>query len=297
MVRLSSGQDVVRALAAARDVEVLAYTLRPGPVLAGLQAAARRGARVRVRLEGAAFNDPKAALARRNRQIVGELAECGADAQLVDSDGTGIPLHAKALLTDGRLFLDDRNFGASDFVIRDSDPSAARAVREIFSGDEPAPNSPSFSIEKRDALAREAALLRAAGPDSDVVVESESFGYGPVCSALDGLAKLGVPVRLLVSSREAAAGGRERMALERLANDGVAVRVCKDSEKYALVGRRAWLGSANASPAFGGPMIDWGLCTNDRATVAAARERVEARWSTARPFKMRIATVRCGWSP
>jgi hypothetical protein len=172
MVRLSSGQDVVRALAAARDVEVLAYTLRLGPVLAGLQAAARRGARVRVRLEGAPFNDPKAALARRNRQIVGELAECGADAQLVDSDGTGIPLHAKALLTDGRLFLDDRNFGASDFVIRDSDPSAARAVREIFSGDEPAPNSPSFSIEK----AKVSVTVRFAVPWTDS--QSSAFPCG-----------------------------------------------------------------------------------------------------------------------
>ena len=75
MVRLSSTAEVVRALSTAHDVTVLSYTLRPGPVRAALESAARRGARVRVRLEGAPFSDAKGALARSNRRIVGGTCE------------------------------------------------------------------------------------------------------------------------------------------------------------------------------------------------------------------------------
>ena len=86
-------------------------------------------------------------------------------------------------------------------------------------------------------------------------------------------------------SREVASNARERKALERLAGDGVAVCLCRDSEKFALAGRRAWIGSANASPDFGTPdMLDWGVCTDDPTVVAAARAAVEARWNAAKPF-------------
>ena len=71
-------------------------------------------------------------------------------------------------------------------------------------------------------------------------------------------------------------------------NDGVRVRVCKDSEKLAVAGSGAWLGSANATAAFGeSDMIDWGLCTSDPAIVSAVRARLEAAWDGAAEFKGR----------
>jgi hypothetical protein len=288
MIRLSRTADVQAAISNARDVDVLAYTLRRGPVLGALEAAASRGARVKVRLEGAPFHDSGGSLALHNRRIVDELARFGIDARLAHADPAGAneaPVHAKAVVADGCLFLDDRNWGADDFIVADGDADAVRSVIDAVDGNAPYDSADSaFAIGKRGALAREAELLRRAHIGDDVIVESESFGYGnPVYAALDELGKRGVAPRLLVSAREAATNGREARALARLASDGVAVRVTRGTEKFALVDDRAWIGSANASPACGNPdMIDWGLCTGDSPTVAAARQRVEARWATAR---------------
>jgi hypothetical protein len=291
MVRLSSSAEVQSVLASAHAIGVFAYTLRRGPMLSGLEAAARRGAHVSVRLEGTPFGDPDGSFARANRRIADELAKCGVDARLAHAGADAArqaPLHAKAIVADGRLFLDDRNWGRNDFVVCDGNRGDVRAVRDALEEDAPSVRRPAFAFAKRDALAGEAGLLRSAEHGDDVIVESESFGNdNPVYVALEALAKGGATPRLLVSSREAASNRKERNALERLSRDGVAVRLCSDSEKFALAGRRAWVGSANASPAFGHPdMIDWGLRTEDRGIVDAARDRVEARWRSARPLKV-----------
>jgi hypothetical protein len=289
MIRLSTTAAASAAVSGARSVDVLAYTLRRGPLLDALEAAALHGACVHVRLEGAPFGDPGGQLATHNRRIAGELARCGADAQLARSTPGSrgdLPVHAKALVADGRLFLDDRNWGANDFVVADSDRNAVREVSAAVEiGAARDATDASFAFSKRGALQREADLLRAARTGADVVVESESFGFAnPVYVALDQLARRGSKPRLIVSSREAR-NAREGAALARLARDGADVRLTSATEKFALAGTRAWIGSANASPDCPKlDMIDWGLCTSDAATVAAARARVEARWSAARPF-------------
>ncbi len=287
MIALSSTSDVRAAISRARDVDVLAYTLARGPVLGALEAAASRGAHVSVRLEGAPYGDSDGALARHNRRIVEELARFGVDARLGHVHPSGdseAPVHAKALVADGRVFLDDRNWRGRDFVVEDRDADAVRAIVDAVEGKTPhgAPNA-AFVLEKRGALAREAELLRAARTGDDVVVESESFGNGnPVYAALDDLGNRGFAPRLLVSAREAT-NEREAKALARLASDGVIVRVTGSTEKFALVDDRAWIGSANASADFGHPdMLDWGLCTGNGDIVSAARERVEARWTAAK---------------
>ena len=190
MIRLSTTADASAAVSGARSVDVLAYTLRRGPLLDALEAAALRGACVRVRLEGAPFGDPGGQLATHNRRIAGELARCGADAQLARSTPGSrgdLPVHAKALVADGRLFLDDRNWGANDFVVADSDRNAVREVSAaVETGAARDATDATFAFSKRGALQREAELLRAARTGDDVVVESESFGYGnPVYAALD----------------------------------------------------------------------------------------------------------------
>ena len=242
-----------------------AYTLH-GPVLLALEDAARRGACVRVRLEGRPFDDPKGRLAAENARLARELRACGAEASLAH------PLHAKALDLDGVLYLDEKNWQRDDLVLRESDAAEARAVATI----------------KHEALAREAQLLADSGRN-DAVVESESFGCcNAVYGALTRLARSGASPRLLVAQNELRGNKREAEVLERLVNDGVRVRVCKDSEKLAVAGGGAWLGSANATAAFGdSDLIDWGLCTRDPAIVSAVRTRLEAAWDGAADFKGR----------
>ncbi len=74
-----------------------------------LEAAARRGARVEVRLEGRPFPDVRRGIERHNEHVVEELRHCGASARLVDRNGR-VPLHAKAARIDGTLYVDDVNF-------------------------------------------------------------------------------------------------------------------------------------------------------------------------------------------
>lgn len=266
MLRLSSTSALIAALARARNVAVRAYTIH-GAVLHALEDAARGGARVEVRLEGAPFADKKGRLARENRRLVGELRAAGIDA------GLDHPLHAKAIDVDGALFLDEKNFdGKADVVVREGDPNDLNAI----------------AWTKSDALQREGALLRDAG--SDAIVETESFGRrNPVSAALDRLARDGKEPRLLVSARDLSGNARERAALQGLVEDGVRVRVCDDSAKFAVNGDRAWLGSANSTVAREPyDMPDWGACTSDARIVATVRERLEARWAGARNYQERV---------
>lgn len=264
MIELSSTSEALAALARGRAIAIEAYTLH-GPVLRAAERAAQRGARVLVCLEGAPENDKDDRLKNENRRLAAELRSFGARVKLEH------PLHAKEIRVDGELYLDGKNWHDDDVVLRDDDAAA---------------DVPAISESKSAALAAEGDLLREASPADDVIVESESFGCcNPVYAALQRLACAGAAPRLLVSAADLHRGNHEWNALERLASDGVRVRVCDDSEKLAAAGDRAWLGSANASCAFGiYDMIDWGLTTNDAAIARTARARLEATWRTARPM-------------
>jgi hypothetical protein len=262
MLRLSSISALIAAIERARNVAVSAYTIHGG-VLGALQRAAKRGAHVEVRLEGAPFADKKGHLAAENRRLVDTLRAAGADAALDH------PLHSKAIDAGGSLFLDEKNFdGDGDIVLREDDPNAARTI----------------AWTKSDALAREGALLRDAG--GDAIVETETFGrFNPVSAALDRLGREGKAPRLLVSAKDLSGNGRERAALQKLVDDGVRVRICDDSVKLAAAGDRVWLGSANGTVAHETfDMPDWGACTADAHIVATVRDRLETRWTNARPL-------------
>jgi phosphatidylserine/phosphatidylglycerophosphate/cardiolipin synthase-like enzyme len=264
VVALSSTREVLDGLRRATKIGVEAYTLH-GPVVSALEAAARRGARVTVGLEGKPYHDPKGRLADENARLAGELRAAGVDVIL------GHPLHAKAISADGTLYLDEKNWGLGDLVLRDDDSAEARAIPMI----------------KHEALAAESELLRTARASDGVIVESESFGCcNPVYDALDGLGRAGAAPRLLVCAHELQGNARERRVLQNLVRDGVRVGVCKDSAKLALAGDRAWLGSANATVAFGdSDMTDWGLCTGDTDIVGAVRNRIESTWRTSKELK------------
>ncbi len=263
MVRLSSFADAVRAVRRARDVRACAYTLHAGPMVRALEAAARGGARVAVWLAREGYGAGDEAVAAENRRIAARLRAAGAEVHL---DGRA---HAKLVSAGGALFLDGRNWGARDLVVRDDGADGVAAG-------------------KRAALAAEASMLRGAAPQAGVLVESESFGSGnPVYAALDALALRGVPVRLLVSDRVLRHDREERGALRRLARDGADVRACRDSEKFALAGDRAWLGSANATYDRGrAELTDWGAATSDAHLLAAVRARLESNWQRSRALRL-----------
>ncbi len=288
MIILSSADEVVAALHTARNIALAAYTLRPGPVERALIAAARRGAHVRVRLEGRPFNDAQGQLLTENRHTVAALRAAGADARLVDEKaGSGAPLHAKAAVVDERVFLDDRNWAddGAETIVQDTFTADRDAAKDAVQDEGDSPER-WFATRKHDALTLEARLLRGALKDEDVVVESESFGTANgVYSALDALARSGARPRLLVSSRDLVENVRERKALDTLQRDGVQVRTIDSDEKFALAGSRAWLGSANATAAFAKPdQIDWGVRTDDGALIAHLRKTFEDRWSVSTPL-------------
>lgn len=268
MVALSSTSEVLERLASAREISAEAYTLH-GPVLRALEAAARRGAHVAVRLEGAPFDDPKGSLAKENAKRAAELRSAGALATL------GHPLHAKEIAIDGILYLDEKNWGSNDMVLRSDDPAEAASI----------------PATKAEALAQEAQLIERARRLDEVVVESESFGSNNApYAALKELGIAGAAPRLLVSDRDLRGNDRERDVLEGLVRDGVRVRICKDSEKLAVAGERAWLGSANATATYGKTdMTDWGLRTENAEIVNAVRDRLESQWQTAKEFRCQRA--------
>lgn len=260
MVQLSSRSQLLDALATARRIDVQAYTLS-GSVLYAVEAAASRGALVTVEIEGQPHADPGGRLAERNAQLAAHLRNAGADVRLQDH------AHAKVIDADDERYFDDQNWGKNDLILRDDDPGDAAAIPAM----------------KDKALKAEADMLRAA-PTGDVV-ETESFGgYNPVFWALHAIADR--KPRLLVNERDLRGNQRERTALNRLAAEGVRIRVCRDTEKFALTSQAAWIGSANATPAFDrANMTDWGVVTENRRIVDAVRARLESQWARAKEYQ------------
>ncbi len=264
----------------ARSVLLTAYTLRPGVMLDALEEAARRGARVTVRLEGSPYADPSGELAAANKRVARELRRLGADATLAETNARNGPaLHMKAAVCDGIAYLDDRNWpDGGDTILRDDFHTDVAAIRSAALKGR-AKHTPEFSTDKRDALWSERGLLASARHANSVDVESESFGAGSgVYGALKQLAASGIHCRLIVSKRDL--NDRSRHALESLAQSGVAVRVSDSDEKMAVVDNsRAWVGSANATSAFpNGDQIDWGLRTNAPDVLRHLSRRFAATW-------------------
>jgi len=306
-MRLSSADRLVDAIEHARDVTILAYTLRPGRVLNAVEDAARNGAHVTVRLEGLPYRDRGSSLGQLNAGVAHELTSLGADVKLVYA---ALPrrsqLHAKAALVDSALYLDDINFTGTgnETLLRDSASSDARAVRDAVreldgpaskadggganNGRRVAPHDASsgFAMHKSDALALEAQMLHGARRGEHIVVETETIGPGnPVFNELERLGKHGFTPQLLVSSRELSDNPSNRKTLQRLHDDGVDVRVCKRSEKFAVVGGHAWIGSANATSLYPSPsQLDWGAKTSSRAIISHLRSRFAQYWQAAHPL-------------
>jgi phosphatidylserine/phosphatidylglycerophosphate/cardiolipin synthase-like enzyme len=274
---------LLAAFRQAASIVLSAYVLEPeAAVTQALEGAADRGARVSVRLEGAPYagRQPSSDLAERNRRVAAELRAHGGAVHLTTQDD--LPVHMKAAVVDGVVYLDDRNWPADglDTVVATSDADDVAAVTSALGG-EPAADG-HLATEKRAALRLEARAISAAGGDR-IDVESESFGYSAVSKALYDRAGRGAHVRLLVAKREFDEGGAtERAALRRLAGVGVEVRVVANDEKLCSAGDRGWIGSANATyePA---AMLDWGMETRRSALLHGIAAAFERNWAGSQP--------------
>src|SRR5271165_952142 len=205
----------VAALERARTIRLAAYILRSGRLLDALETAAQRGARVRVDLEGEPYARDTAMRARLhalNCASAAALRERGARVDV--HDASDAPLHVKAAVLDGALFLDDRNWpqDEADTIVRTTTRADVARVRSALDGK---PRSGrSLATRKDAALALEAQTIRSAGADR-IECESESFAPSPVSRALLEQARRGARVRLLICERDLA-GGNKRGALTAL---------------------------------------------------------------------------------
>jgi hypothetical protein len=211
----------------------------------------------------------------------------------------------KAVIADGKLFLDDRNWPADgrDTILTTTDPADLAAVRSALES----LASPGGSVSaggaadagvlatiKGRALDLEVATIAAAATDGvdGVDCESESFGAGRVSAELLRLAEAGEHVRLLVAARRVCAS--EARTLCDLQAAGVEVRLGQRGEKLAIAGGQAWVGSANATSA-SPATLDWGYATAEPGIVAPLRARFEEEWSAGRPLDVLSAPPPSGF--
>jgi hypothetical protein len=290
MIALDSASGFIHTLAAARRIALTAYTLHEGRVLDALEAAARGGADVHVRIERDPFDDAAGTLHAANAAAIAALRAAGASAETTKP---GEPvLHLKAAVVDGVAWLDDRNWanGGAERILRDTDADDVAAVTSAVAGGPGADQH--LATTKSAAQGLEGDVIARAG-ETPLEVESESFGNGTIYNALLHRAEAHLPTRLVVAGREVAEAGNrtERAHLARLATLGVAVRVGDPrhgdlDEKLAVAGADGWVGSANATYARGanGAQRDWGMATREAAIVDGLHASFERNWHAAHPF-------------
>jgi hypothetical protein len=284
MISVTSTGGMLAALEKARSVTFSSYFLKPGEVEDALIAAAKRHADVRVRLDGDLYAGSKAR-ERDNLAAVAALRKAGADVQLVHrTDSDGPAMHMKAAVCDGVAFLDDCNWSrGGDIVLRDGTPAHVRAIREAILHRDAA-RTGRLSLTKFESLRAEAAAMRSAR-SREADVETEYLGTSTVYSAIRILLSEHVRCRVLVSERAFKESSGTRSAAQKLAKAGADIRVVKSSDKFAVAGSHAWIGSANATSVFPRPDdIEWSLTSPNRSVGRALRLRFNAHWREGNPI-------------
>jgi hypothetical protein len=246
-----------------------------------LDAAAARGAEVRVELEAVPYGGDASKRAAMNARTVERLRAHGVDAALVADNGDA---HVKAAVLDGVAWLDDRNFPSKgpDLVVRDDDPTDVAAVREAMHGRPTATARLAFT--KAAALDLEGdAIDRCAG---EVDVASETFSNSAVSAALRRHLAKGDRVRLVVGADALGRSKTQTGAVAALARLGAKVRVAGALDKLAVGDGNAWMGSANATYPSDqtARMSEWGLVTQTPDGVKTVRAAFEREWESGRPF-------------
>ena len=245
-----------------------------GAIKEALLAAAARGAKVVVRLDGSPYRDTDGRLKALNDRVIALLRKAGADASEVDGSSHAQPMHLKGVVIDGnKLYLDDRNFARASTVLLDTAHRDVTAVEAVIEGTKISPR-PGLALQKVAALQLETHLIDHARRGESLYVATEAIGVSSVTRALENAALRGVCVHLAVSEMEVKSNVYDRRAIAQLAADGVHVRASSVSEKYAVLGARAWIGSANATPGRN-EQTDWGLQTSATDVVAHLKRLVK----------------------
>jgi hypothetical protein len=233
-----------------------------------LAGAARHGAHVAVTLQA----DPYRGSGKRAPDNVASarvLRDAGARVSLLARDE--VPFHLKAAVCDGVAYLDDRNWTqrGPEIVVADDDPRDVALVRDALGGR--GGGDATLATRKDEVLRREVALIESA-PHAPVIVETERIGTTPLSAALRRHARGGASTTLVLG-RARDRSRSELTTIARLVADGVVLREGGANEKLALAGDTAWIGSGNATAAFGrgAGQLEWGLVTKDPALVGAVR--------------------------
>jgi hypothetical protein len=260
-VQLVALTDVVAAIDRAKSVKLDAYVLGRGAVFHALERAADRGADVSVDL----CNDPagKDDAKKWSASIAQELVDHGIRVVTDPAWGLG-STHAKVAIVGDHVFYDDRNWrssGGSDVIL-------ATDIDEAF---------PLRS--KAEVIADEATLIRS-GEGHAILVATETFGPGPIAKALLERAQRGDDVRLIYNPTEST-HGREN-ALSALRDAGAHIEQSNENHKFACVGDRVWVGSANATITGGdtGVGLEWGTELHG-ALAAKLDAQAEQLWHEA----------------
>ena len=237
---------------ARRSIDAQFYSLGDGDVIAGLNAAARRGVAVTIRLEGDAgrydhvhAHEPVDSHVRSAFSRYADLFDPRVHV-IADADPLELE-HAKAAVVDGeRAFVATANPNAEGFaspgeaLVEDDAPADARAVAGAIGG----------------VAAQSARVI--SGPDSACRTRVEALFDAPVdeCVAVERLSDSqvvdsllrrqarGLHDRVLVNTR----GERPNEALQRLVVAGVDVRTIANDylhDKYIDAGSKIYVGSAN----------------------------------------------------
>ena len=291
MIAFGNQAGFLAALGRARRIELSSWLLpRNSRVVAALEDAADRGAEVHVRLEGRPFaSNAEGAekLEKLNRDMVCTLRRHHVDARLTEKGAA--PLHLKAAVVDGRGYLAERNWAASDTIVSTTDARDAAAIDSAI--EEKPYDTADLALRKDRALALEASMIREAPSGTEIECATESFGASTVSVALLERARRGEKnMRLLLNEAaltkrfgRAPTSAELRAASETLTAlraAGVEIRCSKANEKFCVAGSSAWLGSANATE--GAPWtIDWGMRTADPSAIAHLRAEFEANWGPA----------------
>lgn len=280
MISVSSTPEMLTAMHTARHVTFAAYFLKRGSIVEGLKQAAKRGAHVEVRLDGALYGGT-ARWSAESRTVARALRRSGADVKFLHRDkhdGPGV--HIKAAVCDHAAFLDDCNWArGGDTVMRDDTPAHLRAIRGAVLRREGC-GIGALALTKYAALKAESAALRCGSRAGTVEVETEELGASAVSRTLRELLARHVHCRVLVSEWAFKNGDhRTHDAALSLQKAGADVRMTKASEKLTIAGARAWVGSANASsPYYNGGDIDWSLATADPHIIRSLKAHFANHW-------------------
>lgn len=282
------GSDARDALCGAFDaarttIDAEYYSIDDPAVVASLNAAAARGVRVRILVEG----DPHRFSKRGAREPDARTLRAGlrSDIDFAISRAPAPLVHAKAAVVDDAVAIvgtaNPTKTGVKapgDVCVFDDDPSDARAVLDRI---EMAREGAAPPADLRLALR---SLFDAPG---DLRIASEDFADPQLAALLVRRARSGRHDRVLLDRHPSRF---EKRIVRRLESAGVAVRMPADGymhEKFIDAGSKIYVGSANLSYNGISEGYEIGIVAPANAFgdgAAALRADFEKQWDASRPM-------------